>query len=407
MTAAPEAREIMPARAFEMPITPERYFHNMKTTQNTFDLMHSDNHRRLFAISHSSRFVAVATACLVVFAWGTLTPARTMAQGGGLPAEGVPEDDPFADELNPFGRGPKAPPEAAPAQPRMPKGQQAAPPRPAPQLPVPFPETTMPGDAAGRRPDRARVDPRGEASRGMSERDRRSDAWEPTPAEQLLIEAEKLDRAGKLEEARDKLHEVIKLDPRMTLAYLALGVTSRRLGDFEGSVDACSKGLEIDPQDSELYLRRGIAWFHLGLYGIALEDFEDAAGIAYDDPRPELWRGLTLIELDRPLEAINAYASSIRRDRTYMLAYLNRGLAYLNTGEPRKAEFDFNQAIRHDPRDVRAWFNRGVAQTRQGRFADAVNSYGEALKRDPKHEPSRRNVDVARSMIGREARPQP
>jgi tetratricopeptide (TPR) repeat protein len=184
-------------------------------------------------------------------------------------------------------------------------------------------------------------------------------------------------------------------------------VTLRRLGDYEGCVDVCSKGLAIDPQDSELYLRRGIAWFHLGLHGIALEDFEDAAGIAYDDPRPELWRGLTLVELGRPLEAINAYASSIRRDRGFMLAYLNRGLAYLRTDEPRKAEYDFNQAIRHDPDDVRAWFNRGVAQAQQGKFAEAVNSYAEALKRDPKHEPSRRNIEVARSMAGRTAARQP
>jgi tetratricopeptide (TPR) repeat protein len=238
-------------------------------------------------------------------------------------------------------------------------------------------------------------------------RDSQSEDWEPTPAEKLLGEAEKLDKAGKLEEAREKIREVIKLDPKMTLAYLALGVTSRRLGDFEGCVDACSRGLAIDPQDSELYLRRGIAWFHLGLYGIALEDFEDAAGIAYDDPRPELWRGLTLVELDRPLEAINAYASSIRRDRTYMLAYLNRGLAYLQTHQPRKAEFDFDQAIRHDPKDVRAWFNRGVAQSYQGRYADAVGSYSEALKRDPQHQPSRQNIEVARGKSGNRSIAQP
>jgi tetratricopeptide (TPR) repeat protein len=336
------------------------------------------------------------TACVAASA--ALVPATSFAQAGGTSPTGVPEDDPFADELNPFGRSPDRRPEPAnqPAargtdMPELPTT------RSTPQLPVPFPETTVPGDPA-RRSDRPRAD-----SRTPTERPRSRDAWEPTPAEQLLIEAEKLDKAGKLEEARDKLLEVIKLDPKFTLGYLALGVTLRRLGDFEGCVDACSKGLTIDPQDSELYLRRGIAWFHLGLHGIALEDFEDAAGIAYDDPRPELWRGLTLVELGRPLEAINAYASSIRRDRGYMLAYLNRGLAYLRTDEPRKAEYDFNQAIRHDPDDVRAWFNRGVAQAQQGKFAEAVNSYEEALKRDPKHEPSRRNIEVARSMAGRTA----
>ena len=185
----------------------------------------------------------------------------------------------------------------------------------------------------------------------------------------------------------------------MLFRSLALGVVCRRLGDFEGSVEALSKGLAIDPENPELYLRRGIAWFHQGLYGVALEDFEDAAGIAYDDPRPELWRGLTLIELKRPLEAINAYASAIRRDRTFMIAYLNRGLAYLSTDEPRKAEFDFDLAIRHNPRDVRAWFNRGVAQARQGKYADAVESYTAALRIKPDHEPSLQNRAAAERRL--------
>jgi len=367
-------------------------------------------------MTHLSRFLRLAShvsaarlAIVVCLAWTGGVAADAFAQGAGQSATGVPEDDPFADELNPFGRGANEEKRAEPAADRP--VERAAPPAARgqqPQLPVPFPETTLPGDPARRSDrDRPRMDGRSPRDGGRMEagprmdRMRGRDTWEPTPAEKLLMEAENLDKAGKLEEARAKLREVIKLDPRLTLGYLALAVTSRRLGDFEGCVDACSKGLAIDPQDSELYLRRGIAWFHLGLYGIALEDFEDAAGIAYDDPRTELWRGLTLMELDRPLEAINAYASSIRRDRGFMLAYLNRGLAYLQTNEPRKAEYDFNQAIRHDPDDVRAWFNRGVAQSAQGKFSEAVNSFSEALKRDPKHEPSRRNIEAARSMAGR------
>ena len=331
-------------------------------------------------------------ACLGAMIVALLPAPFCRGEDAATPAAAVPEDDPFADELNPFGRGP----DEKPAAPRTPAAPLTpTPPRSRPSLPVPFPDTDQP--TAPRVPPRGRVE-RPDFGGGQGGR---SEAWEPTPAEQLLVEAEKLDKAGKLEEARAKLREVISLDPKMSLAYLALAVTARRLGDFEGCVDACSRGLEIDPQNPEFYLRRGIAWFHLGLHGIALEDFEDAAGIAYDDPRPELWRGLTLIELGRPLEAINAYASSIRRDRTFMLAYLNRGLAYLDTDQPRKAEFDFDQAIRHDPRDVRAWFNRGVAQSRQGRHEAAMRSYAEALKRDPKHEPTRRNMEAARGRAGR------
>jgi Flp pilus assembly protein TadD len=360
----------------------------------------SDTIMPLHAILPQSSLARLASMALVAGAVAmVIVPDVATARQSGV--VGIPEDDPFADELNPFGSG-KQP--ARPAQP-------PEPPQPPPvKLPVPFPARTLPGDPAERSPPprrdavprpQARPEPQGDlrSLEPFPDADSPTAEVEPSPAEALLLEAEKLDRAGKLEEARDVLRKAVKLDPKLTIGHLALGVISRRLGDFRGSVDACSAGLAIDPQDSELYLRRGIAWFHLGLHGIALEDFEDAAGIAYDDPRPELWRGLALIELGRPLEAINAYASAIRRDRTFMIAYLNRGLAYLSTGEPRKAEFDFDLAIRHNPKDVRAWFNRGVAQAAQGRYGDAVESYSAALDLDPQHEPSRRNRTAAERMV--------
>lgn len=178
--------------------------------------------------------------------------------------------------------------------------------------------------------------------------------------------------------------------------YLERALEARRRGDLEQSVELCSRGLAIEPDHAELLLRRGIAWFHLGMFGIATEDFADAAAIAYDDPRPELWHGLTAVERGRPLEAVSAYSEAIRRDRTYLLAYLNRGLAYLHAGEAEKAERDFDHAIRHDPRDVRAWFHRGVAAMRQRRLADAAHSYETALRLDPGYEPARRNLAALR-----------
>lgn len=335
-----------------------------------------------------------------------------------------PVDDPFAEELNPFPREEKPKPRTgqtpratAPKKDRekdREKERDVEPERdldeeltkPAPRRPIPRGDDD--DDRALPDPDDAPpvVRPRPTA-KPMVPADLlpfpdvdMPPPEEDSPARKLLIKADKLDRKGKYEEAKKLVLEAIEEDPKLPVARLALSIVTRHLGDFEGSLEACSAGLRLDPMDAELYLRRGIAWFHLGRYGIALEDFEDAAGIAYDDPRPELWRGLTLMELDKSLEAISAYSSAIRRDRTYDLAYLNRGLAYLVTDEPAKAEFDFDQAIRHDPRDARAWFNRGVAQARQSEYADAADSYGESLRIDPKMEGSRRNLEAIRGRIG-------
>jgi len=378
------------------------------------------------------RFVLGATLAAAVAAGGSVPDpekgwawcsASAAAQQPDATAQPAVPDDPFADELNPFGTGKAAakkpaPPKPAdaPAEPMAPErrpdadGGAATPPPRAkarPKLPVPFPDAPADEDIVPRRggttgrTERSAV-PGGRTPRSAAANE---DAWiDQSAAEKLLAEAEKLERQGRLEEARDVLRRVVEDDPTIVVGHLALGVVLRRLGDFRGSVDSCTKGIEVAPEEPELYLRRGIAWFHQGLYGIALEDFEEAAGIAYEDPRPELWRGLTLIELDRPLEAINAYASAIRRDRSCELAYLNRGLTYLATNQPGKAEFDFNQAIRQKPKDARGWFNRGVAQARQGMFREAIVSYETALELDADNEAARRNLEAARRFASQSAR---
>jgi len=327
-----------------------------------------------------------------------------------------PADDPFAEELNPFPREEKPKPRTG-QTPRAtgPKREREPEPerdldeeltKPAPRKPVPRgnddkrplldpddePPAVRPRPTAKPMAPNADLLPFPDVDMPPPEED--------SPARKLLVKADKLDRKGKYEEAKKLVLEAIEEDPKLPVARLALSIVTRHMGDFEGSLEACSAGLRLDPMDAELYLRRGIAWFHLGRHGIALEDFEDAAGIAYDDPRPELWRGLTLMELNKPLEAISAYSAAIRRDRTYDLAHLNRGLAYLVTNEPAKAELDFDQAIRHDPRDARAWFNRGVAQARQAEYDDAADSYGESLRIDPKMEGARRNLEAIRGRTG-------
>jgi len=346
--------------------------------------------------------LTLAALCLLPSAPVARSAADERAPG--RPTQPLPADA-FADELNPFG-GRR--PDAGPARDAGPAAAATEQPRGRvrPPLPVPFPDADA-GPAAGPGAGQAGVAGAAGPQRPAAAPqppfpgDDADEPRKPSPADPLVAEAEELERRGDLAGARDRLRAALEADPQLSVAYLALGVVLRRMGDFDGSVEVLSRGIVVDPLDAELRLRRGIAWFHLGIFGIALEDFEDASGLAYEDPRPELWRGLTLMELGRTLEAINAYAASIRRDRGFKLGYMNRGLAYLQADEPARAEYDFDLVIRADPRDVEAWFGRGVAQARQGRFGAAMLSYSEALERNPRFEPARRNLEAARRLAGR------
>lgn len=343
-------------------------------------------------VSGSSRDAQMLNRLL--FAVAIVATSLPWAAGPALaqPA-GPPQEDPFADELNPFGSGQRKTPQPEiypndPATPQPRVTQPLAPTQPSNsgdlQLPVPFPDVTVPGPAADRPTART------------------GSLYAESPAAPLIAQARELEKEGKWEEALATLTQAVEADPQDPEAFLAMGIVLRQLDRLEPAIEAFSKGLQIDRLEPELALRRGIAWFRLGQYGIALKDFEDASGIAYDDPRPELWRGLTLMKLDRPLEAISAYAGAIRRDRTYMVAYLNRGLAYLATDEPGKAELDFDQAIRHEPKDARAWFNRGVAQARQEAYGEAIKSYELSLRIDPTFRAAAINLEAARRLQARD-----
>jgi len=197
------------------------------------------------ALHQVLRLGAIAAA-LGLIAWSGTLPQVAVAQG---PA--AADDDPFADELNPFGGRPKqrqpsdkpavplrrpleqetpgeplpepspeskesAPKSGRPDQPAEPPVRRPAATVPRAPLPVPFPEA----DSGAK--SRVRAVPG-----GSSELDTGPGGWEPSPAEPIVMEAEKLDKAGELAAARDKLREAIKADPNYTMAYLALGVVSR------------------------------------------------------------------------------------------------------------------------------------------------------------------------------------
>lgn len=323
--------------------------------------------------------------------------ASAAQQGANAPKarQGGAEDDPFADELNPLGTGRPRPATPGAARPETPT------PRPIPDAPPLPPEPpagrplTPKDDAAADRGRRERALPlpfpeAGDDLDGLG-------AQTKSPAEPFLIEAEKLEKAKNYRDAAAVLEKAVAADPKSTVAHLALGMVRRRLGDLKGAIVSYSNGLKVDEFDPALLFRRGIAWFRLGEYRIALEDFDDASGLSFDDPMPEMWKGFTLMELDRPREAIVAYSAAIQKDRSVMDAYLNRGLAYLVVGEPDKAETDFELAIRRDPADATAWFNRGVAQARQREYANAAMSFQRALVIDPSFEAARRNLDAVQS----------
>jgi Tfp pilus assembly protein PilF len=192
---------------------------------------------------------------------------------------------------------------------------------------------------------------------------------------------------AKYAEAEEQFEIAIKGDPQEALGWFLSGVANRMLEKYDDSIEAFTAAIDRLPEDDNkavAYLRRGIVWFNKGDYGIAWDDFDEAAGLLYDqDPLPELWKGLALARQNKWQPAVNCYAAALELNPKFVPAYVNRGLAYLALNEPIKAAADFNQAVRREPKSPDNYFKLGVAFARAGMLKEAAHAYSQAIRLKP------------------------
>ena len=77
------------------------------------------------------------------------------------------------------------------------------------------------------------------------------------------------------------------------------------------------------------------------------------------------------------------YSRSLMFDADSAVVLSNRAQAYLALKEWAKAEADGDTAVRKDPTYVKAWVRRAAARRKRGKYLEAIRDLQQALKLDP------------------------
>jgi tetratricopeptide (TPR) repeat protein len=220
------------------------------------------------------------------------------------------------------------------------------------------------------------------------------------PGQAEFKQGQDLAAAGKYAEAIEAYKKSLKLAKDDPATYQAMGVAYRMLNRYDEAIVALTEAIRIQPEVAEPYLRRGICWFQKQEYGLAGQDFDDAAGIDFTDPRAATWKGMTLARQGLMLDAINTYSGALRYDNRFVLGHINRGLAYAALHDYKKAIVDFNAAINVTPKDPTIYFKRAVAESSNGDWHAAVISYSEAIRLDKNYAAAFKNRSEAYRQLG-------
>jgi predicted O-linked N-acetylglucosamine transferase (SPINDLY family) len=167
----------------------------------------------------------------------------------------------------------------------------------------------------------------------------------------LAARARALHRRGQVTEAHALYRKLLENCPGHFEALYMLGVCERQRGNFDAAERLQRLALLINP----------------------------------GSPAAHCELGLTLQDLNRPVEALACFDRVVELKPDFTELPYKRGNALLASGRLDDAIGSFDQMIALDPSHVSAWNNRGNALRQRGQLEQAIASYDQALTRKPAH----------------------
>lgn len=145
------------------------------------------------------------------------------------------------------------------------------------------------------------------------------------------------------EKARDILQDVIRRDPRSSIAYEYLGLTLGYLRTLPQSVEAYERAIELDPSNASAHAHIGFALARTGRPAEGLVHIRYAMRLSPRDPIMPAWFefvGYTELELNQLEQAAGDFRRSTELNPGYPRAWAGLAAAHALAGRTSEARGD-------------------------------------------------------------------
>jgi tetratricopeptide (TPR) repeat protein len=199
-----------------------------------------------------------------------------------------------------------------------------------------------------------------------------------TTASELFRQAEQLLQNGSPDQAREKVEQALKLNPRSAEGFNLLGLIYGQEKKYALAADAFQKALRIKPRSTEIHNNFGNTYLLEQKFDAAEKEFRASLSLDPANRDANYNLGMALLSERRSKEAIRYFERVHPPDAGTLL---NLVRAYLQAGETKEAIGTASRLSAMDKDDVRLHFTLGVllaanqqyeAGTRELEAADAL-----------------------------------
>ncbi|HEX4487114.1 MAG TPA: tetratricopeptide repeat protein [Terriglobales bacterium] len=205
---------------------------------------------------------------------------------------------------------------------------------------------------------------------------------------------------GRIDPSVDGFRKAAKLSPSNEETWLNLTRELMEASRYPEAIAAVQEGLVANPKSYALHLRLGAACLSISRYLEAEAAFREL--VAAGDPLPTSYVGLAqvLLRTGRAEEAASELTSAQKKlGSSFLLSYF-RGLALVRVAKPAEALAAFQEALKEDPDSTEAQMGVGETQLKLGKLTEAIVTLRKIADSDSKDKQARRLLSTAYRRAG-------
>jgi tetratricopeptide (TPR) repeat protein len=188
-----------------------------------------------------------------------------------------------------------------------------------------------------------------------------------------FLEAEKLYKEEKYQEAADAFQRVIEGNPAYAEAYANLGRCYLKLEQFDQAIENLDKAVELKPTLAVAFRYLGEALLTKGETDKGKEALTKASELETDDAEFHYNLGATFYNYDLTDEAIAEYLKALKLDDKMSNVFYQLGWAYFKKGELEKSIESFEKFLESNPKSPQAPEVKGVLEELKKQSAKKEN----------------------------------
>jgi tetratricopeptide (TPR) repeat protein len=187
------------------------------------------------------------------------------------------------------------------------------------------------------------------------------------------------------ERADQLLRETAEIDPGLAIAHAYLAATASQLYGDPSEQVAQARATAGAASDGERLMVDALLAFTDGDYDETEKQLRSLLELYPDDRYARHALGITLVDLDRPREAIPILQALLTDDPSFVAAWNDLGYAYLDLGDVLHAEQAMTRFVANDATNPAAHDSWADIMVELGRFDEAVASLARASLLEPRY----------------------